>query len=411
MREIWIIARHEYLVNVRRPGFIIMTALVPVLGLLFLLAGAFSGGGASEFLMRQFSPQSGDVGIVDHSDVFSPILSEYQGSFYRYASEDAGRAALQEQAIGILLIIPEDYVATGQVLIRSTESDINGLAIADSAQMRAFFVDHLLRDRVEPGLRKRLANPVDPVLLGPNAESEPQSGPLSLAMNIIGPYVLGLLLTMTIFTSSGFLLRGLAEEKAGRVIEMILSSVTSRELLTGKVLGLGALGLTQVVVWQASAVGLLGGAVRLLGVASSLMDRPEVFLMGLLYYLLGFLVYAVLMAAVGTLGTSMQESQQLAGMFSLIAATPLMLAGILFSNPNIIWARILSWFPLTAPTMMLLRLPMADVPMVDVVGSVVVLLLTIPAVLWAGSKVFRMGLLMYGKRPTLAQVWRTLRQT
>jgi len=82
----------------------------------------------------------------------------------------------------------------------------------------------------------------------------------------------------------------------------------------------------------------------------------------------------------------------------------------MFSNPNMPLVRVLSWFPLTASTMMLLRLPMVEVPLIDIVGSIVMLLISIPVVLWAGSKIFRMGLLMYGKRPGLRQVLRALRQ-
>lgn len=100
----------------------------------------------------------------------------------------------------------------------------------------------------------------------------------------------------------------------------------------------------------------------------------------------------------------------LAGIFSLMAAIPLMLGGFMFSNPNMTLLRVLSWFPLTAPTVMMLRLPMAEVPVVDIVGSIVVLILAIPAVLWAGAKVFRLGLLMYGKRPSAADILHALRR-
>jgi len=82
----------------------------------------------------------------------------------------------------------------------------------------------------------------------------------------------------------------------------------------------------------------------------------------------------------------------------------------MFTNPDMPLVRILSWFPLTAPTMMMLRLPMSEVPLVDIVGSLGFLILSIPVVLWAGAKVFRMGLLMYGKRPTLSQVLKALRE-
>jgi len=410
MRKMWIIARHEYLVNVRRAGFIIMTALVPLLGVLGLLIAAFFGGQASAFFERQFAPEPKEIGVVDHLGAFTPLLPAHQDRYYLFADEETGRAALQSDEITTLLVIPEDYIQSGQVMIFSKGSGFSAAVLEDSAGVRVFFVDHLLRDEVYPALRKRLADPIEPVLVSLEAEGQPQGGPLGTFLNIMVPYFLGILLIMTIFVSSGYLLRGVAEEKTSRVIEIILSSVTAQELLAGKVLGLGALGLTQVVIWLVSAFGLSRGAVSLLGVALPLLTRSEVFILGLVYYLLGFLVYAVLMGAVGALGTTMQESQQLAGIFSLMAAIPLMLGGFMFSNPNMSLLRALSWFPLTAPTMMLLRLPMAEVPVVDVVGSIVVLLISIPVLLWAGAKVFRMGLLMYGKRPSLAQVVRALRE-
>ena len=410
MRKVWIIARHEYLVNVRRAGFIVMTALVPLLGALGLLIAAFFGGQASAFLERQFAPEPKEIGVVDHLGAFTPIQPAYQERYHLFADEEAGRVAVEADEITTLLVIPEDYVESGQVVVLSKGSGFSAAVMEDSASVRRFFVDHLLQDEVDPVLRKRLADPIEPVLVSLEDEGQPKGGPLSIALNIMVPYFLGTLLIMTIFISSGYLLRGVAEEKTSRVIEIVLSSVRAWELLAGKVLGLGVLGLTQVVVWLVSITGLSGGAEDLLGVAVPLLTRPEVFILGLVYYLLGFLVYAVLMGAVGALGTTMQESQQLAGIFSMMAAIPLFLGGFTFLNPNMTLLRVLSWFPLTAPTMMLLRLPMAEVPVVDIVGSIAVLILAIPAVLWAGSKVFRMGLLMYGKRPGLVQVIKALRE-
>jgi ABC-2 type transport system permease protein len=276
--------------------------------------------------------------------------------------------------------------------------------------VQAFFVDHLLQDEVDPKVRARVAHPIEPVLVSLEAEAEPEGGELSIILNLMVPYFLGILLVMTIFVTSGYLLQGVAREKTSRVMEILLSSVTAQELLAGKVLGLGALGLTQIVIWLGSSVALSGGTMGLLGIALPFLVRPQVLLLGVVYYVLGFLIYAVLMGGVGALGTTQQESQQLAGIFSLMAAIPLMLGGFMFTNPNMTIVRVLSWFPLTAPTMMLLRLPMAEVPAIDIVGSIGMLLISIPAVLWVGSKIFRMGLLMYGKRPSLRQIVRALRQ-
>lgn len=410
MRKVLIVARHEYLVNVRRVGFIVMTLLVPLLGVAGLLIAAFFGGQAAAFFASTFVPETKTIGVVDQLGAFTPVLAKYEETVLLFPGEQTGRAAVEADEIASLLVIPEDYVESGEVVIVSKESGFSAAIMEDSDVIRAFFVDHLLRDEVDPVLRERLANPMEPVFVSLEAEGETQAGPLSFILNLMVPYFLGILLVMTIFVTSGYLLQSVAKEKTSRVMEILLSSVTARELLAGKVLGLGALGLTQIVIWLLSSVALSGGAAGLLGIALPLLVRPQVLVLGVVYYILGFLVYAVLMGSVGALGTTEQESQQLAGIFSLMAAIPLMVGGFMFSNPNMTFVRVLSWFPLTAPTMMLLRLPMVEVPVIDVVGSIVMLIVTIPVILWAGSKVFRMGLLMYGKRPSLKQVLRALRQ-
>jgi ABC-2 type transport system permease protein len=128
-----------------------------------------------------------------------------------------------------------------------------------------------------------------------------------------------------------------------------------------------------------------------------------------IYVALGFLIFAFLMGAGGALGGSLQESQQVGGIFGWFAAAPLWIIGFIFSNPNAAIARVLSWFPLTAPTMMILRLSFGNVALIDIIGSLVVTTLTVPFVIWAGAKVFRAGLLNYGKRPNLKQVWKIIR--
>jgi len=410
MRKVFIVARQEYLTNVRRVGFIVMTLLVPLMGAVGLFVAAFFGGEAASFFASTFVPEEGNIGIVDGLGAFTPLLPKYEEQFTLYPDQTEGRAAVRDKVIASLLVIGDDYLETGKVTIITREGGFSAAVLEDSETMQAFFVDHLLQDEVDPQVRARVADPIEPVLVSLEAEAEPEGGPLAIILNMMVSYFLGILLIMTIFVTSGYLLQGVTKEKTSRVMEIILSSVTAQELLAGKVLGLGALGLTQIVIWLGSSVALSGGTVGLLGIALPLLVRPQVLVLGVVYYILGFLVYAVLMGGVGALGTTQQESQQLAGIFSFLAAIPLMVGGFMFTNPNMIIVRVLSWFPLTAPTMMLLRLPMTEVPLVDVVGSLAMLVIAIPVILWVGSKIFRMGLLMYGKRPGLRQVFHALRQ-
>jgi ABC-2 type transport system permease protein len=414
-RKVWVVARHEYLVNVRRAGFIIMTAIVPVLGIAILAFGTLFAGEARQlgnFIAEQFDIASQTTGVVDRSGYFSPLLPEYRAEerFILFDSEAQAEAALVAEEVSSVLVIGEDYLETGQVVVVTTGSGFGAAAVSDSFTMRAFFVDHLLSDQVDPALRNRAANPMDvePRVLSSGGEAQGE-GPLGFVFTFVVPYFLSIFLVTTIFISSGYLLQSVAEEKESRVVEIVVSSVRPVELMTGKVAGLGALGLTQVLVWMLSAVGLGGGAAAFLAIAGAAVIPMRVLVLGVVYYLLGFSLYAILMAGVGALGATMQESQQLAGVFSFFAAVPYMLSGFLFTNPNMLVARVLSFFPLTAPTMMMLRLPLAEVPWIDVVGSIVVLLLSVPVALWAGAKLFRVGLLIYGKRPTLKEIWLILR--
>ena len=411
MRKVWIIARHEYLTNIRRPSFIIMTVALPLVGLAGLLIAAFFGGGASSFLAGQFGPEDKLIGVVDQSGEFTPLLPEYQNGFHLYPDEQSGRDALRADESSLLLIIPPDYIETGDVTVIVADTDFSTAVVEDAGVFSSFLTDHLLRNTAETSLRDRLLDPITHTQrLDLEGEDISQRGITSILADVMIPYFLAIFLIVTIFSTSGFLLQSVSQEKTSRVIEVILSSVTSWELLLGKVIGLGLLGLTRVVIWLGSAFALSGGAVVMLGFAMSLATRPEILILSGVYYLLGFFVFAILMAASGAVGTTQQEAQQVAGIFSLTAAIPMWVAGFIFVNPNAPIARLLSWIPLTAPTMMMLRLPLGTVPVEDIFISIVVCAISILVLVWAGSKVFRMGLLVYNKRPSLAQIVQVIRQ-
>jgi len=408
-RRVWIVARQAYVTHVRRAGFIVMTAIIPVLGALVLLIGFFFAGEARQLgksFSEQFEIAKHRIGIVDRSGYFSPILPEYEDGFVLYAGELEAKDALQAEQVSQVLIIEEDYLESGQVIAVTLGSGFDAAAVSDSDRIRAFLVEHLLRDKVTPALRERIADPLDvePRIISSSGATQGE-GPWTFVLNFIVPYILSMFLVMTIFFSSGYLLQSVAEEKESRVIEIIVSSIRPMELMAGKIVGMGALGLTQVLIWVLSALGFGSGAVVLLAATGTGILPAQVLVLGVVFYVLGYSLYAILMAGVGTLGTTAQESQQLAGIFSLFAAIPYMLSGFLFANANAPIARILSFFPLTAPTMMMLRLPLAKIPVVDIIGSIISLLIAIPLALWGSTKLFRFGLLVYGKRPTLKEIW------
>jgi ABC-2 type transport system permease protein len=397
------IAVHEYVVNVRRIGFIVVTLLVPLVGGIAIVVGGLFSGQASSLLQSQFKPEERQVGVVDQSRLFTPIPTAYTNRFEAFPDEATAKRALLSNEIGVYVVIPTDYLTSGRVT-SYTKGGLGNLAELDSSDLDTFLVSGLLAGKVDPVYLQRAANPADltPVTLDDKGNPA-KGGGFSFVAGFVAPYIFSVLLFIAVFSSSSYLLRSVADEKETRVIEIVLSSVSPTELLAGKVIGLGALGLTQVCIWLISTLALSGGLGAMVA-GAVLVLNPGSFVLAALYFVLGYLLFGTLMATAGALGSNPRESQQIAGIFSFMAAVPWFIAGALFANPNAPIARILSYFPLTAPTTMMLRLPLGDVPPIDIVISLVVLFISIPLALWGGARVFRIGLLMYGKRPSLSEI-------
>ncbi|HEX7589026.1 MAG TPA: ABC transporter permease [Anaerolineae bacterium] len=409
LHKIAIIAWHEYSVNVRRPGFIFVTLLFPALGFIGLVVAALFGGQAANLARAQLTPQRRSSGIVDQSRLFTPIPAQFADRYVAYADQDAAKQALQSDQVGSFVVIPPDYLSTGK-LTSYTKEGFSNLTNDDPTALRTFLVSGLLTGKVDPALLTRASRPTDTTIVTLDSKGNPTTGgDMSIVAGFIAPYIFSILLFIAVFSSSGYLLRSIADEKETRVIEIVLSSILPSELLAGKVIGLGALGLTQVGIWLGSSFFLSGG-LGAIAAGAILVLNPGNFLLAALYFLLGYLLFGTIMATAGALGTNPREGQQLAGIFSFTAAIPWFFASIFFTNPNATFARVLSFFPLTAPTTMMLRLPLGGVPTIDIVISLIVLFISIPIVVWGGARIFRVGLLMYGKRASVKEIWSALRQ-
>jgi ABC-2 type transport system permease protein len=157
----------------------------------------------------------------------------------------------------------------------------------------------------------------------------------------------------------------------------------------------------QVLFWLGFGAALLSAAAALFAMMGVIKISLGTVVLALAYFILGYLLFATLMAVAGSMGTTMRESQQIAGLFTFAAVIPWMTVGITFANPNSPITLALSYFPLTAPVMMLIRLGFGQVPPMQILTSLVLLVIGLAFSLWAGAKLFRVGLLMYGKRPSL----------
>ncbi|MGQ9598219.1 MAG: ABC transporter permease [Anaerolineae bacterium] len=411
MKAILLVAGQELVVNLRRPGYIIMTLLIPALGGLALLVGSLFGGEVGEFFKTQFAPGQKAMGYVDYSGLLTADRSAYMDKFIPYADEASARAALLAKEIDGYFVLPTDYLQTGRVIVYGLGGGFSTFVDADEGELRHFLVDQLLTGRVEAAIQERIREPmrVEPITLSEKGEVSTES-PFSWIGDFVVPYLFSILFIITLFTTSGFLLEGVSEEKEGRIIEILLSSIKPTQLLAGKILGLGAVGLIQVAVWISAGAALLGAAVALFTLTGVINLSPGTMILGLIYFVLGYLLYATLFAVAGSMGTTQRESQQIAGIFSLAAAIPWMTISFMFTNPNAPLTVVLSYIPFTSPVMMVLRLGFGRIPTGQIVISLALLGVSIVLTLWAGAKIFRVGLLMYGKRPNLKDLARAFKE-
>lgn len=387
------VARREFLYNLRRRAFLLLTIGLP----LIILAGQI-------FLVRVVASREegeGDrpnIGYIDEWGLVAP--DEAPWGLVAYPDETAARADLLEKRLAAYFLIPADYLETGKV-IGYAEGDISEWM---EEEVRTLLIASLLTG--QPG--DVLARVDEPMDLTFSTLDGSRTFSRSSSLGFLFPLFFTILFMVSIFVSSGYLLQGLGEEKENRVMEILVSSVSSLQLMAGKIIGLGALGLFQLLVWFAFAAAIIQ-----LGAGYELfrgVNLPLPFVAAaVVYFLLGYLIYAAVMAGVGAVTTTLREGQQLSSLFSLAAALPFLVVHLFLSDANGSVPVILSLFPFSAPIAMMLRLAFAQVPAWHIGLSLLILAATLSAAIWAAARIFRMGLLFRGKRPSLAQIARTLR--
>jgi ABC-2 type transport system permease protein len=229
---------------------------------------------------------------------------------------------------------------------------------------------------------------------------------------IFVPFVVGILVFILTMTTSQYLMQGLVEEKENRMMEVFMTSTRPTEMLWGKLLGLGALGLTLIGAWAVfyAVLGTLSGSVDVGQIIANLQITPGYLALTLAYALLGYLIIAAIMAAIGATSNTEQESRQISSVIGLLGGAPFVLAFAFFTDPNGGLATFLSIFPFTAATSMLFRAGLTSVPPEQIALSLGLMVVTVAGVVWLAGRIFRLGMLSYGKRPRLGEIWRALRE-
>lgn len=384
-----IVAKFEFTKTVRRKGFILGTLGLPALMLLILGLTLYSGAGFSA------TPESQTFGFVDESG----ILQASSGST-PYPDVDAGKAALVSREISSLLVVPPDYLRAGTLTVYTMDTSIMGSA-GSSQSVQDFMAENLLRyGNVSDAIAQKILTPDNPEVIVLD-----DSGNIRGGQDLTGfliPFALTMVLALGILTSSGYLMQGIGEEKESRRGEFLLSYCSAEQLLAGKVLGYGAVSLVQMAVW--AGIGLCVIAASPFTGLFTGLQAPWLIAVALLYFILGYFLFSVSIACAASLASSVREAQQVSAIFSMFAVFPLIFLQFLLQDPDSLLMQALTYFPYTAPFIAMVRLSLSNVPPYQIAVSMGILVLSIVVLTKLAARIFRMGMLTYGKRAGVKEV-------
>ena len=422
MHNVFIIARREYLERVRTRAFVIMTFFIPAM--MFALIAL-----PTMLMMRGTTESKRMVVVAADRDTAEMIRSrieqqqeekpqdplsnrrslpathftvEVDTNTTQQERADLTQKVNQKQLDGFLWATPEAIASRKLDFVTSDTSSFieNGIldrTVADALRRQALKAKGLQPNEIEAALQRVEVEPVSPK--GKNAP-DPQKMFIAILIMVMVMY-------MTVLLYGINVMRSILEEKTSRIMEVMLASATSRQLMAGKILGVGAVGLTQVGIWATAGAAFAGYAAVSSGLIKTLkaVMNPVLLAYFVLFFLLGYVLYSALCAAIGSMVNSEQEAQQM----QFLVMMPMVFAVIfitnIFTHPNSSIALFGSLFPFTAPLVMFSRIAIqGEVPAWQIGLSVALMIATIYAMVWLCARIYRVGILMYGKKPNLPEI-------
>ena len=388
MKKFWRVAYYEYTRHVLRRRFLLGLLSVP----LFMAVMALV-----IYLVVRTEINDQPVGYVDHAGFLStPLPAPRSTTFSRpvkmlpFETEAQAQAALEKKDIQAYYVLEANFLQTGRASVVALNK-VNSTVIK---QFEAFVRTNLLAGQ-SPAIIKRL-NEGDNLVVR-SADGARQMGENDW-FNVFTPFIAGFALMIAMFTASGYLMQAVVEEKENRTMEVLVTSVSPGQLMAGKTTGIIGVGLTQLLAWG-------GMAVLVILVGRNYIDflkgiRFSVASVGLLMAILipAFVMISGLMAAVGAIVTDGREGQQLTSLFTLPVLLPYWFTYLIMTNPNGPLPIAMSFFPLTAPVTLTMRMGFANIPAWQVVLNIAILVASAVGALWLAGRTFRLGMLRYGQR-------------
>ena len=418
--RVWAVLRREYLLRVKNKWFLITTFGLPLLflGMAFLPAVLMSTGGGGETLRLGVVDRVG----VEGADVPTLLARQDSGIVAEAVAVDTGAsreemlAALRTSGHTAFLVLEPEILEgePARLLARRSIGEGRQRTIRDVVRQAA-----IQTSLARAGVGDEDAAAVyERSRLGLSVTRVDREGTQSEAVLGVLALVLTFMLYMMFIVYGQMITRGVLEEKTSDIAEVLVSSIRPWELMLGKVLGIGGMGLTQIAIW-AVAVGLLtaygltaaAGTLAELGVDLGSLSLPLLRVGGvfLLFFLLGYFLFASVFGAVGAIVGDEQEVQQVSFIPMMLVVIPFVIAFTSFENPTsaaMVWG---SFFPFFTPILMVVRVTMGVAAAWEVAVSVVGVVLTTVGMAWLTGRIYRVGILMTGKRPSLPELMRWIR--
>ncbi|MFZ0282030.1 MAG: ABC transporter permease [Bacteroidales bacterium] len=451
MNKVSIIIKREYVTRVRKKSFIIMTILAPVLMAALIVVPTL-------VMMNQDQDFKKIAVVEDGTDLFKGVIKNTENLEFDYLENvklnDLKNSFDQAGYYGILYISPEVVNTPDAIqLISKKQPPIGLLTHIESSlekeiekqKLMTFHIDNL--DEIMKNVDTKVS--IQTVNIDDSGKVKETSTGIAMAM----AYISGFLMYMLVFMFGAQVMRGVIEEKTSRVVEVIVSSVKPVQLMMGKIVGIALVGLTQFLIWVFLTIGIVGvlkstvlqkGNITEMSqnVTKSVMTQDQQAAMGtqtaeiapqmtefskmfesamnqpwgliiicfIFYFITGYLLYASIFAAIGSAVDNETETQQ----FMLPVTIPIILALMVamgtMQNPESSLSFWCSLIPLTSPIVMVARLPFG-VPFWQLAVSMVLMVVTFIAFVWMAAKVYRTGILMYGKKTSWKEMWKWLRYT
>ena len=410
MRNIFIITRWEYLTRIRSKWFIISTLIIPliVVGSMFLPSLVMKGESGLQL-----------VALVAENGELAWNIEQFLSEHYRLKDGQPKYQVIQlgnsntDDALKMATSLLDSAIVDAYVYIPANVMEANEVTYyarylgnyREQEEIRSAVNAVLLDQRIansglDPEMVKEITKPVDFKTIEVSANGKMQQRDEMLYYLI--PVIFVLMLYFAIVMSSQVLLRSVLSERTNRLIEILLSSVSPTQLMSGKILGLGLLGLTQLTLYM--IFGSFISANRGIAILSS---REILFFYW--YFVIGYLFFASIFAAIGSIFTSEQDAQQAVSIVSIISILPVMLSSYVIMNPESIMTAILAFIPFVTPFFMILLIGMTTPPAWQIISTSIVLMAAAVLAMLAAGKIFQTAVLMYGKRPTLPEILQWLK--